>query len=195
MRELRYLLRRHSHINDISKDCAYEKAAILKRILEIQGLCIENAKLPDLGGEATFDLEGLSFNPELAEQLTGPEVHKIARDQSYFAHRVTVQLSAFYGSPDELSELMSMIHALTPSWKRDGDDRHSAMINEASYRSLCDSHGVPFPAPAIEPVSRSIKWMKPALDPKPPRRSARLKRMIGDFVVEKLSQRRRSRGR
>ncbi|QQG49630.1 MAG: hypothetical protein HZB70_02405 [Candidatus Berkelbacteria bacterium] len=195
MRELRYLLRRHSLVNEKSKDCADEKATILKRILEIQGLYVESARLPDLGGEAAFDLEELAINPELAEQITGPEVHQIARDQSYFAHRVTIQLSAFYGSPEELSELMGMINSLAPRWKRDGDDRHSAVVNEAGYRSLCDSHGVPYPDPAIEPIGRSIKWMKPAKDPKPPRRSARLKRMIESFVKEKLSQRRRSRSR
>lgn len=195
MRELRYLLRRHSSINDQSRELADEKAAVLRRVFELQGLNVESVRLPDLGGEATFDLDVLAFNPQLAEQITGSEVHQIAREQSYFAHRVTVQLSGFYNGQEELAELMKALQSLLPHWRRDGDDRHRAVINEASYRSLCESRGVPFPAEAIEPISRSIKWMKPAKDPKPPRRSARLKRMISEYVEEKLSQRTRSRSR
>ena len=179
-RELRYLFRRHCYVNEQSKTNADEKAVIARRIFELTGLYIENVKLPDIGGEASLDLDQLGFDPSVAEAITGPEVHQIAKQQNYFGHKLSVTLTGFYSSPEELAGLFETLKQLGPRWLL-GEERHSAILNEPSYRSLCQSHNVPFPEPAIVPAQRSIKWMKPAKDPQPPRRSSRIRQWIERF--------------
>ncbi len=191
-RELRYILRRHCYVNELSKSFANEKAVLAKRLFELTGLLVENIELPDLGGEASLDLEQMGFDPFVAQKITGPEVHQIAEDSNYFGSRITTTVTAYYSSPQQLAERRQELSNLAPHWIP-GNDKHSAVLNGEGYRSLCQSKNVPFPEPAIIPVERSIKWMKPAKDPKPPRRSSRIREMIDRYVEDKDAKKRRNR--
>lgn len=189
--EVIYLLRRHSTVNEESKQIAAEKVVIWNRLIQLVGLDVESIMLPSRRGQVSFHLDDSILVEEEVRASVGEEAAALIDQRHIFQFVALATLTGSFNGPTEAMQAFERLSGLLGSDWSIEEVRYGQEANERELESLCKALRVPYPSQAKKPLKRTPRWRQPIVEDKKPRRSVRLRQMIEAHLKSESAQRRR----